>query len=386
MKIGILTYHRSPNFGSLLQTICMFRIVSAAFPDATVEVIDLRATRREKFQRKAYLRRVMRRPWHACSDFLPICRYMIGKSVPMSPRVDELAEGDAARRIEQLGYDMIIVGSDTVWEINDRPEKLAAPNIFFLKDVRVPTKVAFSVSADQTQNTDLKSHPRRDAIRRAIEDFDFISVRDRFTEHCLGELDVETKQPIRMTADPTLLTPWATPEPAISHRENLLGHVIIHSGNRRSVIDLARSLGLEHVNVYDQVQKSWRKSKSEAISKPSLLVQDFQRPACFVVDRFHAAVFALLMGNGPVIFLERGDRYSNGISKGRDLFRNLGMEKWVIRDDSRGEMRTSIPALLSDWDPLERSKHLSGFIEASRSTAVNFLAEVADFHNAHYHR
>lgn len=42
MKIGILTYHRMVNDGSVMQAYCLFQLLRRFIPEAFIEIIDYR--------------------------------------------------------------------------------------------------------------------------------------------------------------------------------------------------------------------------------------------------------------------------------------------------------------------------------------------------------
>ena len=51
-RIGILTYHRFSNEGSMLQAIAVYRAMKRAFPNDHVEIIDYRSRAIESYERK----------------------------------------------------------------------------------------------------------------------------------------------------------------------------------------------------------------------------------------------------------------------------------------------------------------------------------------------
>ena len=55
MKIGILTYHRSINYGAFVQAYALQKLISECIPDAKVEIIDYDSPMAEKYYRRYYL-------------------------------------------------------------------------------------------------------------------------------------------------------------------------------------------------------------------------------------------------------------------------------------------------------------------------------------------
>lgn len=40
VKVGILTYHRSLNYGAVMQAYCLAEEIQKRFPDVSVEIVD----------------------------------------------------------------------------------------------------------------------------------------------------------------------------------------------------------------------------------------------------------------------------------------------------------------------------------------------------------
>ena len=78
----------------------------------------------------------------------------------------------------------------------------------------------------------------------------------------------------------------------------------------------------------------------------------YQRLDILVTDRFHGSIFALKLAGAPVIFVEPEHKYGEFISKGRDLFRRLGIEDMVWRYPGRSNPKIPIGDYLQTWEKL----------------------------------
>ena len=204
MKIGILTYHRSVNEGSVIQAYCLQQLVQSLVPKASVEIIDYRPSVVEKRDfRKLFSRHppfVNLNQWNKRK----ILHLFLHRHCTLSQhkcQTDDL--GKARQFVVEQKYDAIIVGSDTVWRVRHNIGDLLAPNIYYLPDIHDPKKIAFAASFDLTDRM-LLNAPRRRELARMIRDFDFISVRDEMSLRYLKEFGLKDKK-FTFMPDPTLL-------------------------------------------------------------------------------------------------------------------------------------------------------------------------------------
>ena len=178
MKIGILTHHYVKNFGAYMQAKALLSVIKELYPDAQVEFIDYRVKKHERanaihffgFKPKrgdtltGYIEKVKLFFTHRKAE----------DSLPHSIRVK------SAEDINALKYDLIIVGSDEVWNFND----IAYSPIKFGEGLTC-NHVTYSASAGGSTAVD-KNIP--DEVKRGIVGFRRIAVRDEKTEELVEKL------------------------------------------------------------------------------------------------------------------------------------------------------------------------------------------------------
>ena len=112
-KIGIITFHRTTNFGSLLQTYGLYKKIELL--GETPEIIDYRCDEIEsreelnnqiKFTVRELAKRVL---------FYPTIKRKAEKLYAFLEKNTQMSNPVYADNIQQLSYDKIIVGSDIVW-------------------------------------------------------------------------------------------------------------------------------------------------------------------------------------------------------------------------------------------------------------------------------
>lgn len=207
MKIGILTYHFVSNFGANLQTLSTYKYLEN---EGHIPIIinwipeDL-----EKY----YLNSVCEHQNHAHHKFAKNYYKNITKVCRTSKEI--------ANEIDNLEIDLVIIGSDAVFTYIPRLSRFHLtrrgivyskpcidsdfPNPFwgdFIPFVSRPIKVA--VMSASAQNTDYKKiigKRLKQEFSKALDSFDYISVRDVWTRNMLSYLTYGTVLP-NITPDP----------------------------------------------------------------------------------------------------------------------------------------------------------------------------------------
>jgi hypothetical protein len=197
IKVGILTFHRSINYGSFLQSYSLANALKSC-TDFDVEIIDYNMTNVELYS------------FLSCFSFnisqtrKNIIRYLKFKRVlyKILPLSKSRVITNNLNIIEQLlsdKYDVIVVGSDEVWKIN----KLRGfPNIYWLSDKLNCIKVSYAASANRTR-FDRLSNEQKKYIKSSLSQFAYIGVRDENTIKQLKNIDA--KLLIRRNCDPAFL-------------------------------------------------------------------------------------------------------------------------------------------------------------------------------------
>lgn len=197
-KIGILTFHRSYNYGAFMQCYALVNKIKVDFPDVLVEVIDYTPTSTlagyEKLK-SAYadsniadMIRVQDGLFEAAqSKYLPLSGYKL-----ISEDYRELFENIKGK------YDVIIVGSDAVWNWG----KKGFPNAYYLGGNLNAVKMSYAASA---HGMDYKSmtQEQKKQLKELINDFSYIGVREETAAQMVKSVD-SSLQTYR-NCDPTVL-------------------------------------------------------------------------------------------------------------------------------------------------------------------------------------
>lgn len=196
MKIGILTFHRSYNYGAFMQCFSLFKRLQKDFPNIKFEVIDYNSPKAadgyvqslKNVKDDALRNRMAERNarFTDCQEQLPLSSF-------------KLVSDDYSELIAYMNenYDAVIVGSDAVWNWEVR----GFPNPYFLKDYRgIKLSYAASVHGMVYQNM---TQEQKEYLKEAFEDFRYIGVRDISTENLVHY--VNPKLMVYHNCDPTIL-------------------------------------------------------------------------------------------------------------------------------------------------------------------------------------
>lgn len=196
-KVGIITFHAAHNYGSSLQAYALQNTISNLGYDC--EIINFRTeaqkdqytplTRRKGFKyvlKNAYF--LLNYSWRKAKydKFEDFIKNMLVKSSKEYSTLEQLYN-------ENFPYTHFISGSDQIWNTAPNDANMA----YFLPFVKNAKRIAYAPSFGQLGNI-----KRQDEIKKYLNDYDFISVRDEFGSNLVKQL---TGRETEILVDPTML-------------------------------------------------------------------------------------------------------------------------------------------------------------------------------------
>lgn len=198
-NIGILTFHRSINYGAYLQCYSLYKYLKKNFPDCNVEVIDYTRKFTMNTYRKSRMKNIVKDPANIISLYkrkAMFDRYQ--KYLTLSKKSVISDNTDLFVKKYKNQYDVIIVGSDVVWGINPK----VFPNPYWLNADLGCKKMSYAAASHGTDYDHLSSNIKEYCVR-ALNNFDYIGVRDAATENFISTL--ARNQNVFHNCDPTVL-------------------------------------------------------------------------------------------------------------------------------------------------------------------------------------
>jgi hypothetical protein len=197
MKIGILTYHRTHNYGAFLQS---YALANALLNNTNheVEIIDFNMDLASKANKKEIFYN-----WKQTNSiWYNILKYQMFKNcqkkiLPLSKK--KLVTDSLKRFTKFIGdnYEAIIVGSDEVWRLDGYR---GFPNPYWLPGINQCKKIAYAVSS--RNEYDKLSTSIKDQVEKYLIGFDYIGTRDIASQKLLSRISHGT-QPVELNCDPT---------------------------------------------------------------------------------------------------------------------------------------------------------------------------------------
>lgn len=362
-SVGIMTFHASHNYGSMLQAYALQQTVREM--DLRCEIINFRPERQKQmfkplfqqghlserlkrlFVQKAYLKQIIKK-YQFFEQFLH--EYLQLTDTEYAT-LDELEAGCPA-------YDYYISGSDQIWNQDCFDFDMA----YYLPFVRNGKRIAYAAS--------MGSRPKWnnsfefDKIRELLNRYDAIGVREPQTAECIRRLCGKFPE---VVLDPTLLLPpmiWEkmiTPEPLVKGN-----YIFLYSPKFNSFEDtylLAENISkrykipviLSRGHTYYCDAKRWKNFKVKADVGPREFLNLCRHARLVCCDSFHAVVFSILLQTPFVVM--------NGMEDSRiaNLLRITGLESHSFNSN------TVIDGRIFLNDLKEAHKRLHPYVEASKS-------------------
>lgn len=335
-KIGIVTiYHKNYNFGAALQAYALQSTIEKL--GHTAQIMDIEPVPGEKRNASpnwkdrlvAKVRQKIRAVKYAkeigllarrCEKFEQFKKSHIYATDPVLPS-----------KLQVLGdcYDIYIVGSDQVWN----PEYWQdAYFLGFVDEGKVKASYAASIGVDDLDGPDAEK------LRKGLEDFTYISVREERAREILEESGV--KSPVEVLPDPTFLidslewrnisTPLGLPE------DYLICCFLGDNGDHREIAkNMAKRMGLSLVMITTSLREM---EMNHGIGDMELIEMDpadflyaIDKASLVLTDSFH--VMALSINLNKAFYVLRRDsdlEKRNMNSRIYSLLQQLGLEERLI--------------------------------------------------------
>ena len=364
MKIGILTFHDSSNYGALCQAVAT-RIVFSRYGDASL--IDYRNPRQSKQLQPIRFGWSVGEIRKAAKD---IRRYRARRRMIERFRHFQVCYGAFTQptanttelRAATEAFDVLVSGSDQIWNPLISMGKAGFDSPYFLEFASQSIrKITYATSLGAYRYGEGE---HRDKLIRSLQRYDAVSVREADTASYLTAL-CNKKIPIVCTIDPTLLlsrTEWRElacpmdlPEKFVlvyvtRGRKTLAKQCIdqITTASDLSIVVLDKKNGPllpcdQHVNT----------------AGPAEFVHCFDRASAVVTNKFHGHCFALNFGK-PLVSLIPAKAKANRIES---LLERLACTDRAIRKDS------DIEQITLDYDP----RAIENALERERRNAIAYI-------------
>ena len=320
MKIGILTHHYVKNFGAYMQATALISVIRENYPDADVELIDYRVAIHEKLNTRHFFGFNPQRGDSIDGFIQKIRLYSTHKKyengLPRSKRV--LVADD----INALHYDIIIIGSDEVWNFND----IAYSPLKFGIGIECP-HISYSASAGGSTALDTNIPLE---LKKGIRSFQDIAVRDEKTEELVMAL---TGRKAERTLDPVYLCEfqlkisekikkWSTSKPYILVYDCRLGKKQIEA-----IVQYAKQSNLNILGAGEY--RKWYSTTDTVNITPYEWAYLFKNAEAVITGTFHGTSFSIKYNRPFAVYLTEQNR----VNKVGSLLKEFGLENQIVDDE-----------------------------------------------------
>lgn len=302
-KVGIITFHASHNYGSMLQAYALQQTVLGMGLDC--EIINFRTKIQTEHFKPPFMHGTVPGKIKRFILFLPYCYSLLRKFYLFEEFLSnhyKLSDKEFLSLSElndaKLPYDVIISGSDQIWNTYCFDFDWA----YFLPFAKSAHRVAYAPSLGPTPFHSIRTE-MENKIESFLEAYDVISVRDSLAQKEIKRL-TGIECPIMI--DPTLLLP-------IKSWHEMAGDTPIVKGKyvflytpwyEKPVFDAAKVISKELgvPVVVSQLYDSWKRNcwivdktfKSYISTGPKEFLNLCKFATCTVGASFHVAVFSIL--------------------------------------------------------------------------------------------
>ena len=355
MKIGIITFHASYNFGSALQAYALQHLLQTMGHEPSI--IDYRSADQQQYD--------------LFSIYHPKRNIRVLKNYPRLKRRRDAFETFSQRHFQlterrygvadernlvelQDQFDCFVCGSDQIWNL-DCTSGVVKP--FFLSFAGDKRRVAYAPSLAHTAFK--KENFNKDEVAALLSNFDHISVREKETVPLFQPL---TKQPIDVVLDPTLLSDGSNYQHLVIDPpldESFIFVYLLRDCPELidSAIEMSKSTG-KRVAYVSEKNLPIPGGKNLFGIGPSEFLGCIAKADTVLANSFHAAVFSVLFQKQFRSFAT-----DKSASRIRELLTNLG-----INERCEGECNAS-PITEVDWDKVNNR------LNDLRSHSYNYLRE-----------
>ena len=322
MKIGIVTYHRTLNYGACLQAVAT-RVVLEKLGHEAYYVDywpDYHSAKYDVFSLKKFNKYIK------LSGGL---KYIIGSIIYYKPRQERISHFKPffkeyiypyCRNVKE-GYDIIIYGSDQIWR---KQSELRDYNPVYFGDNNFKTKchVAYAASMGilPSSNKDM------DRVKNLVSHMNKIAVREENLKELLLNLGFDK---IQVTLDPTLLLDkkeWENIIPSISFLN--FRYMLLYSIG-------GSAFDIEKVRIYAQRQgcelvvlSGTAKQKSTKFlyttAGPNTFIDLIKHAECVFTSSFHGLAFSIIFEK------EFFASYNNNSNRAETLLNSIGIDNRLI--------------------------------------------------------
>lgn len=358
-KVGILTFHYSTNYGGVLQAYSLQKAVESLGYDAEIiNLIPSNYNSNNVISNLGFKKNIFKNTMKDLNiaNIVKRVKIMNKYSNNIVNKFDSFRNNEMklSKCVDELtinmilnNYDTIIVGSDQVWN----PSQRKSP-VYFLNFEKTFNGRKISYAADST-TSDI-SNDEMDLLRKALNDFEYISVRNK---HSYDFVKTIINKESYIVADPTLLVDL---EHLIKENNNTEDYILIYI--------LGKEIDGGHINVIKKIKEKYGNISVYSIKitntyfelkdyadkvfydlGPDEWVTLFKNAKFIYTDSFHGTLFSLKFHKPFLAYYIEQMRASRFI----DLANRYNVDRFIVNSVDEVDNKKSLE-LMPDFDQIDQ--------------------------------
>lgn len=366
MRIGILTFHGSHNYGSVLQAYALSTWLKDAGHET--EIINLRNAAQKRAYRVFQVKgKGIKRILHAAFAVknYPAAKRRAKRFEEFITQVLPLSKQAYSNGSELRGstdYDVYITGSDQVWN----PACQDFESAYYLDFVPDGAKrIAYAPSLGRAEFSDEKT----DLIRSLLKNIDVISCREEAGASLLRRL---TDKPVSVVCDPVVLLgkkKWeAFAAPSGIKEPYILTYFLENNNGTKALLpELQRLTGYRVVSLNEDLRDIGKGYIQAYDASPERFVGLFRDAAFVLTNSFHGTAFSTIFQRPFFTVIGPVHSANNNDSRKTDYLRGLALEDRLVSDEHTTQKPLSI-----DYSEAEMR------MEKMRNAAAQYLMNAVE--------
>ena len=293
MKVGILTFQNTVNYGAKYQEYALQKYINKCGKDA--EVIDYINENIEKRERP--LKLTKQRSIKGIIKYFLLHKYQISKQKKFDEFTNKYVKKSKEKyyknNIEVTNdiYDKFIVGSDQIWNTNTTDDDYAY-YLDFVKDNE--KKYSYAASFGYSEIPDRN----KEKVKELLQEFKELNVREEEGKNIISNL---IKKDANVVVDPTFLLSkkdWLEISNDIDRKEPYILMYMVNSRDEifKYIDDISRKENLKIVSVSDFIKKH-NEQEIDLIHDPSLeeFISLISNARYVITGSFHAICMSMIL-------------------------------------------------------------------------------------------
>ena len=334
MKIGILTFHRAHNYGAILQAFALQTHLKSLNHD--VEFIDYKNNKLLHVYKWFNIYRFKTSDYHQFISEIKLLKHRKKRYEKFINFINNNLN-TSLKKYNLNRYDIIIVGSDQVWntQLTNGFDDMYWGN-FHIKNTTNIISYAASMQ-DQIPNQD------KERIRNLLNKFTDISVREENLAKDLGHI---LNRKISVVVDPTLLQPSQEWDKIATKRIINEPYLLLYQVRKNIITQtiaekIAKKLNLRIIHLSASIDNF--NSKEVISAGPKEFISLFKYADFVVCTSFHGTVFSIIY-NIPFCSVLLGDGKDNRV---KNLLSKLEINERGVYDYNENILQKI------DWDGVQ---------------------------------